>query len=358
MTPLCPECRTSLTEARTSRGIFWHCANCDGRAIGISLLRRLVERPYVASLWGQVAEHGLPGGRPCPFCGNAMTTSPSSDNLKDQIDVCMQCQVAWFDAREFERAPALPEPPPPELSQEALEALGRMQSAAIARSPRFTPETLSAEETLIAASAVFALPVEEEAGWLKHNPWVSWAIAGLVTIAGIVGLLRSDLIREFGLLPAEPFRLGAATFLTSLFLHAGWLQLAASIYFLVLFGDNVEDYLGSGNYLMLLFIAGVVGGILHVLFTTDELTPAVGASPAIAGIVVFYALQFPNTKIRYMHTVRWHAMPASAALALWLGGQIFTTRPEFLRVGTSSVWIYIGGAATGILFWRVFRDSA
>ncbi len=360
--PLCPACRTKLIKESTERGIFWYCANCGGRSVGIGLLRRLVAEPYITSLWSRIAEHGIAGGRLCPFCEHPMTTSPAipaSPAPPEQIDVCMRCQVAWFDAREFEHAPALAGPPKPELSQEALEAVGRMQAAEIARGWRLAgEEPLSGEETLMAATAALGLPVEEEAGWLKRNPWVSWSLAAVIVIAGIAGLMRPELIRDFGLHAADPFRLGAATFITSLFLHAGVLQFGASIYFLAPFGDNVEDFLGSGNYALLLLVAGLAGGVMHVLFTGDELTPAVGASPAIAGIVVFYALQFPNARIRFLHTVRWHSMPASSALALWLGSQVLTTRPEFLRIGTSSIWIYLGGAATGVLFWRLFRDAA
>ncbi|MFN2524926.1 MAG: rhomboid family intramembrane serine protease [Actinomycetota bacterium] len=355
----CPACRTRLTKGFTERGVFWHCSNCGGRTVGIGLLRRLVVESYIASVWRQVAEHGIAGGPPCPFCEHSMIMSGSSGGVSDQLDVCTRCQIVWFDAREFERAPALAAPPRRALSQEALEALGRFKAAEIAESMRFVgTDSASSEDTILAATAVLGLPVEEEAGWLKRNPWVSWGLVLLVAVWGIAGLLRPGLIRQFGLIPGEPFRLGAATFITSLFFHAGELQLLASIYFLALFGDNVEDYLGRGNYVLLLLIAGLAGGVLHILFTGDELRPAVGASPAVAGIVVFYALQFPRTKMHYLHTVRWHSMPASAALMLWLASQVITTRPEFLRTGTSSVWIYVGGAASGLLFWRLFRETA
>src|SRR5581483_6818027 len=86
-------------------------------------------------------------------------------------------------------------------------------------------------------------------------------------------------------------------FLTSLFLHGGWLHLIGNMWTLWIFGDNVEDQMGSGRFLLFYLLMGVVAGITHWFTNADSAIPTVGASGAIAGVLGAYFILFPHSRI-------------------------------------------------------------
>src|SRR5207249_4486791 len=105
---------------------------------------------------------------------------------------------------------------------------------------------------------------------------------------------------------------------TSFFLHGGWVHLLGNLYFLLIFGDNVEDYLGRWRYLLLILLAMIVGDALHVLMDPRSAVPVIGASGGIAGIITFYALKFPRVRLGFLFRFWWFHMPAYFALIMWV----------------------------------------
>lgn len=96
-------------------------------------------------------------------------------------------------------------------------------------------------------------------------------------------------IMEYGVVPD---RLHYSSLLTSMFLHGGWMHLIGNMWFLWIFGDNVEDILGHGKYLVFYLLAGVVAALAQVLFSLGSRVPMVGASGAIAGVMGAYLVKF------------------------------------------------------------------
>src|SRR5215472_10011680 len=91
--------------------------------------------------------------------------------------------------------------------------------------------------------------------------------------------------------------------LTSMFLHGGWMHLLGNMWFLWLFGDNVEDILGHGKFLLFYLVCGAAAGLAQVLIDPSSRVPTVGASGAIAGVMGAYIVKFPHSRILSLVTI-------------------------------------------------------
>jgi membrane associated rhomboid family serine protease len=163
------------------------------------------------------------------------------------------------------------------------------------------------------------------------------------------------------LVPADAWRSGGVTWLTAFFLHGGWLHLVSNVYFLLVFGDNVEDNLGHGRYLVLLILAAAVGDVTHLLADPHSTIPSIGASGGISGVIAYYALKFPHARLgflwSYYWSYHWVSIPAWSAFAVWAllqGVGIFEQLSGFSHVSAAA---HLGGAVTGLVFWLAARRS-
>ena len=139
---LCPACRIPLTEMRTGTGIIWRCEKCDGRAVGLQLLRRTFTPESINPLWLHAIHNEGSIARPCPSCGNPMFEVALDSSSGIRIEVCRICEFVWFDAGETQplQVRLSPKPLPPPLPQEAGEAIALakvQQLAEQARGPDF-----------------------------------------------------------------------------------------------------------------------------------------------------------------------------------------------------------------------------
>jgi membrane associated rhomboid family serine protease len=156
-------------------------------------------------------------------------------------------------------------------------------------------------------------------------------------------------------------------FLTSMFLHGGWLHLIANMWSLWIFGDNVEDRMGRGRFVAFYLTCGVAAGVVHCVALPDSLVPAVGASGAIAGVLGAYFLLFPHSRVIVLVPVviipLFFELPAVVYLAVWAASQALS---GLLALGSPQAatgiawWAHVGGFAAGalLLFPFVRRASA
>ncbi|MDC0358728.1 rhomboid family intramembrane serine protease, partial [Oligoflexia bacterium] len=174
------------------------------------------------------------------------------------------------------------------------------------------------------AAGLFGLPVEEGSGGsgvqqsvaVKTTPWLTWLLAAVVIIASFKGFFAPEqIILNYGFLPSDPFRNYGATFLTYFVLHAGLVHLLSNVYFLLVFGDNVESYLGGAVYLLMILVGTVVGAVVHAAFHPEAAVVLIGASGGVATILTFYALQFPKQKLALLIFFRWFRISA-----IWVFG--------------------------------------
>ncbi len=275
------------------------------------------------------------------------------------LDVCTRCQMAWFDRQEYEQFP--PAPPPQALSPQVREAFARYQLEIDERRRR-GPEIGrddGPEETWKWIPALFGLPVEEDSS-LASWPWLTWALVALLVVT--FALTQSNLtevVRQFGLIPAEPWRHGGATLVTSFFIHGSWLHVLGNVYFLWIFGDNVEEDLGRWQYAFVVLLATLAGDAAHIAFDVRPQIPCVGASGGIAGVLTYYALRFPNARLRflfrYVFIFRWLHVPAYFALAIWIALQFVTAYLQRHAAGDVSGLAHLGGASAGVAAWAWHR---
>lgn len=143
------------------------------------------------------------------------------------------------------------------------------------------------------------------------------------------------------------------TILTSMFLHASPLHLAGNMLYLWIFGDNVEEVLGTFRYLIVYLACGFVGTVLQIMMNPNSLIPTLGASGAIAGIMGMYVVWFPRNQVRVLVFRFITQMPALYVIGFWIILQIIEGVGSAGQIGESGGVAYlahIGGAATGILF--------
>ena len=161
-----------------------------------------------------------------------------------------------------------------------------------------------------------------------------------------------EFLRDWGVVPGRLFAaftgetslpLELATIFTSLFLHGGWLHLIGNMWYLWIFGDNVEDRMGSWRFLFFYLASGFVAAILHSALMPGSPIPTVGASGAIAGVLGAYALAFPRAKVLTLIPIFFFfqvvAVPALVVLGIWFVFQFIA--------GTLS----LGGGSGGVAWW-------
>ena len=154
--------------------------------------------------------------------------------------------------------------------------------------------------------------------------------------------------------------------LTSMFLHGGWLHLISNMWALYIFGDNVEDRLGSWRYLAFYFICGIVAGLVQVATAPMSQLPSIGASGAIAGVLAAYLVLFPGarvvTLIPLFFILPWLVeIPAIIFIGIWFLIQVLSgvlALQSSVLQGGIAYWAHIGGFVCGLLFvWLLARRT-
>src|SRR5438309_12037 len=115
----------------------------------------------------------------------------------------------------------------------------------------------------------------------------------LIILNVVVFLYEAILAGSTALSPA----LAVIPLFTSMFLHGSWLHVIGNMWFLWIFGDNIEDYLGHFKYLVFYLLSGLAAGVLHILFNLNSGVPSVGASGAIAGVMGGYFVLYPRARV-------------------------------------------------------------
>ena len=190
----------------------------------------------------------------------------------------------------------------------------------------------------------------------KHWPWVTWILSAFIIFVSVMAMPNlQGSIERYGLVPAKFGRYGGLTFLTSVVLHGGIFHLLSNMYFFLVFGDNVEEWLGRFHFTFLLLTAAIVGGIFHILSDPSSMTPCVGASGAISGVLAFYALKFPHAKLGIFLNFKWLHFPASWMFLFWVAMQLLGTYKQIFHASHVSALAHLGGACVGFVFWLVTR---
>jgi membrane associated rhomboid family serine protease len=151
------------------------------------------------------------------------------------------------------------------------------------------------------------------------------------------------------------------TLFTAMFLHGSPLHLAGNMLYLWIFGDNVEEVLGTIRYVIVYLACGLVGSLFQIVANPDSLVPTLGASGAIAGVMGAYVIWFPHNRVRVLVFRFITEMPAVVVVGLWIAMQVWEgvgSIGHLGDVGGVAYLAHVGGALTGLLVAWLFRDRA
>ena len=219
----------------------------------------------------------------------------------------------------------------------------------------------------------------------RRTPLVTWGLIGLNAAAWVLlqGLGQEQKLAEsvcnLGLIPGEllgtappgtSFPIGQGlsctltgeanwlTPLTSMFLHGGWMHIIGNMWFLYVFGDNVEDAMGRPRFALFYLFCGLTAAAAQVLANPSSAVPMVGASGAIGGVMGAYAVIYPHARIDVLLIFGFfvRVIPISALMMLgyWFLIQLVSGSVSNLEAGVA-FWAHVGGFLAGALLALPFR---
>jgi membrane associated rhomboid family serine protease len=209
------------------------------------------------------------------------------------------------------------------------------------------------------------------------TPWVNYFLIGLnLVIFFFEATLDSRslelLIRQFAVVPSHvalflsgsqryPLVAIVLPFFTSLFLHGSWMHVIGNMWFLYIFGDNVEDYLGHFKYLVFYLLTGVLAMSTHMVMNLHSTAPALGASGAIAGVLGAYFVLYPRARVLTWFFVFVLWVPAWVILGYWfvlnfVSGTATSLAVQGRNMGGVAFWAHVGGFVAGALLVKPFGE--
>jgi len=205
-------------------------------------------------------------------------------------------------------------------------------------------------------------PVILRYGLMPASVWsLGGAEVSLGSIPAVAPDQAADLTRHIEIVTSvamDRVRLVPLLFVSAMFLHGSILHIVGNMWFLWIFGDNIEDRLGHAGFAAFYFVCGLGASAAHVFFTGPtgiaSFTPMVGASGAIAGVLGAYFICFPNAKVLTIVPVffiLFLRLPAFLLLSIWLLGQISGVLSEGAGIAW---WAHIGGFALGAALMMVW----
>lgn len=174
------------------------------------------------------------------------------------------------------------------------------------------------------------------------------------------GMIPSVLVGTDHLPPALVRIPAWASVITSMFLHGGYLHVGGNMLYLWIFGNNVEDSMGRGRFLVFYFVCGIAAALTQVVADPSSEVPMVGASGAIAGVLGAYLVLHPRANVRVFMwliiIIRIINVPAAIVLGLWFAGQVFSGVTTPAGNGGVAFWAHIGGFVAGVVLIPLFKN--
>lgn len=364
----CNGCKAHLIRARFERSSFWYCPKCKGKLFAYNELAKVKGSEHALTLLKTPVKNKRLGKQDCPSCYKKMQLVFSGAGVTE-LDTCRQCKLVWFDNGEIK----LTEDNPQVLHKPATIVEGKRKHSDWEEPD--PPYGFSNPESDINLFVMALLRIPEE--HIERTKNDTHTSRFLVLLAVLVTLLSMSFFKEkvtaaVAFYPLDPFRDYGIRWIISIFAHGGISHLFSNCYFLWLFGDNVEDFLGSIKFLELFFFAALLGDLAVIFFDPHPL-PTLGASGAISGLSIFYMLNFPHGKLSIL--IPYINLKAIAMGGDWIGAMRLTVPVwgfvgvfillelfnSYLQLrglgGRVSHLSHIGGAVGGLFFWFLFGSS-
>ena len=207
------------------------------------------------------------------------------------------------------------------------------------------------------------------------TPFVTWFLIGLNVLVFLfeTSLNRAGLklfFDQFSLVPAHLWNPAyslaqvVVPFFTAMFLHEGWRHILGNMWFLMIFGDNIEDYLGHFKFLVFYLLAGAFADIAQIATNPQSHIGMVGASGAIAGVLGAYFLLYPRARVLTWFFVFVLYLPAWIVLGEWIviqffnGAALLSMAQTGRDVGGVAFWAHVGGFIAGAVMIKIFPERA
>lgn len=193
---------------------------------------------------------------------------------------------------------------------------------------------------------------------IKTIPIVNWLLIIMNVIVFIYSLNDFEgIISAFGFTPAE---FGFLTLFTSMFLHGSIAHIAGNMWFLFIFGDNIEDRLGHIRYILFYILAGIAASISHFLLNIGSTIPAIGASGAISGVLGAYLVFFPTAGVYVSGQLgRVGKISAKLMLLLWFGMQLVSSVTTLMGADSGiAFFAHVGGFVFGVVIALFLKNMS
>ncbi len=204
----------------------------------------------------------------------------------------------------------------------------------------------------------------------QRKPVVTWMLIAANVAVWLyqvsLGPAMQGFVERWGVVPyyltQEPYLGSYLTPLTSMFMHGGWMHLIGNMWFLHVFGDNIEDQLGRTRFVVFYLVSGLGAVALQVLIAPESRVPMVGASGAIAGVLGGYSMLFPRARVLTLVPIfifiQFVELPAFLFLFVWFGLQLVSGLFSLgmpADVGGVAFFAHIGGFVVGLALVRLLR---
>lgn len=337
MQRICPRCSKSLRPLFNGRTTLDHCEACRGNFLEVGDSKETFGPWTEPAHWLSTAcarekPSAEAGALPCPAGhGDMQAYDVDWDEHQVEVDVCSKCRGMWLDAAEGGRLADL------------------MSSFHDARSNAPSPGMKQYFFQLFTGFPIEVFhPVRRKPVAVHGLIGLLFVIFALQSVRISSGVSVEGYLARWALVPATFWQGGALwTLVTHAFLHLGALHLLGNLYSLKIFGDNVEERLGSARFLGLYAVALVCGGLAHLCAESGSVTPMLGASGAISGIMAAYLWYFPKIRLWLVIFFVRFQIPASVYFAIWTAIQI-----GMATLGVTGVawYAHLGGFAGGWIF--------
>jgi membrane associated rhomboid family serine protease len=363
MAIICPKCLSDMTEIEHQGVTIDVCPGCRGIWLDPGELAQLRD----ASEDLPAAPDNIASGTHylqtstyiCPRCQGSFDTFEYAPGTGLYIDRCKSCQGIYLDAGELQKVRTLTGrrrllglESPAESDRELRETMRRERARHGTQEPYSTGGSgrSSSGAGVYFFQLLTGLPVEVDAKRARF-PAVTLT---LIVINALVFLFQvlavHDPVHFYSTYAFVPERLfhggveGGLGLLTGMFLHGGFLHILGNMYFLWIFGDNVEDRLNRGLFVVFYLLCGIVASLVHGVMTHNPEIPTLGASGAISGIMGAYLVLYPRRRMYQIFFFMQFRVSVAFYLLFWLGLQILYTSMGMAGVA----WFaHIGGFAAG-----------
>ncbi len=181
---------------------------------------------------------------------------------------------------------------------------------------------------------------------------------GIYLFAELAGIIE-PLVDAYGMVPKVIVEgRQVYTIITSMFLHAGPFHVIGNVWFLWIFGDNIEDLFGRLKFLLIYFSGGVGASLAHVAFNLSSPIPTIGASGAVAGILGAYIIKYPRAKVDTLIFFFIVKVPSFIFLGIWIFFEFLNASYTTVAVGPVRVayWAHVGGFFVGMLLASLLEE--